>query len=204
MTQQQTKKASAQPAAKLASNVADKAAKNTYAAVESTRASAENVARIGGKAVKEFLATSADEAQKAHEKVFALGREGAENFAKSADAVSKFLHDAVGMSRDNIETAIECGNMTAALAKDLSSEAFEYANKSFSDRVELSKDVFACRTINDIFELQNRVVKNSIDNFFNQSVKLSSMMFEYTTEALEPINERVAQASEQLSKTLAA
>jgi phasin family protein len=154
--------------------------------------------------VKEFIATSADEAQKAQEKAFAIGREHAENFAKSADAVTKALYETIAMGRDNIETAIECGNMTAALAKDVSSEVFEYANKAFSDNVELSKDFFACRTINDMFELQNRLVKSSIDNFFNQSVKLSGMVFEYTTEALEPINERVAQATEQFSKSLAA
>lgn len=204
MTQPNKKASPVQPSAKLASNAANKAAKSTYAAVESTRSSAENVVKIGGKAVKEFMATSADEAQKAQEKVFEMGREGAENFAKSADAVTKALYEAISLSRDNIETAIECGNMTASLAKDVSSEVFEYANKAFSDNVELSKEAFACRTINDMFELQNRLVKNTIDNFFNQSVKLSGMVFEYTTEALEPINERVAQATEKFSKNLAA
>jgi len=204
MTQPSKKTSPAQPSARLASTMANKAAKSTYAAVESTRNSAENVVKIGGKAVKEFIATSADEAQKAQEKVFAIGREGAEKFSKSADAVTKTLYETIALSRDNVETAIECGNMTASLAKDVSSEVFEYANKAFSDNVELSKEAFACRTINDMFELQNRIVKSTIDNFFNQSVKLSGMLFEYTTEALEPINERVAQATEQFSKALAA
>lgn len=200
---QATKKAStAHPSAKLASNVASKAAKNTYAAVEHTRSSAENVVKIGSKAVQDFMSTSAGEAQKAQEKAFAMSREGAEQLAKSADAVTKALYETIALSRDNVETAIECGNMTAALAKDMSTEIFEYANKSFSDGVELSKEAFAVRTINDMFELQNRIVKNSIDSFFNESVKLSGMLFEYTQEALEPINERVAQASSQFSKAL--
>ncbi len=201
---QPSKKTTQGPTAKLAPNMANKAGKSTYAAVESGRASAENVVKIGGKAVQEFMATSADEAQKAQEKAFAMGREGAETLAKSADAVTKVMHESIGIGRDNIETCIECGNMTAALAKDLSSEIFEYTNKTLSDQMELSKDFFACRTINDFMELQNRFFKSSIDNFFNESVKLSGMVFEYSTEALEPINERVSQATEQLSKTLAA
>lgn len=204
MSQQPNKKPSAQPAARLAASVADKAAKQTFAAVESTKNSAENVVRIGSTAMKEFLASSAGEAKKAQEKMFSFGREGAENFAKSADAVTKMLAESVAMSRDNIETLIECGNMTASLAKDMSAELFESANKAFSDSVELSKDVFACRTINDVLELQNRVARSAIDSFFNQSVKFSGLFFEYSTEALEPINERVAQASEQFSKALAA
>ena len=201
---QQAKKPSAAPSAKLASSVANKTAKQTFAAVESTRNSAENVVKIGSNAVKEFLATGAGEAKKAQEKAFDLSRESAEQFAKSADAVTKLMYEAISASRDNIETAIECGNMTAALAKDVSAEVLESANKAFSDGLELSKEVLACRTINDAIELQNRVVRSAVDAFFNQSVKLSGMVFEYTTEALEPINERVAQASEQFSKALAA
>jgi len=204
MTQTNKKNPSAQPAAKLASAVANKAAKNTLAAVESTRNSAENVVKIGGKAVKDFMAPIAGEAQKAQEKVFAIGREGAEHLAKSADAVTKVLYETIAISRDNIETCIECGNMTAALTKDVSSEVFEATNKAFSDNLEMSKEFFGCRTFNDMFELQNRMMKSSIDNFFNQSIKLSGMVFEYSTEALEPINERVAQATDQLNKVLTA
>lgn len=198
------KKMSSQPSAKLASNVANKAAKNTFAAVETTRHSAENVVKIGGKAVQEFIASSAGEAQKAQEKAFAMGREGAEQLAKSADVVTKAMYEAVSISRDNLETCLECGNTTAALAKDLSSEMFEFANKAMTEQMEMSKEFFACRTINDMFELQNRLFKSAVDNFFNESVKLSGMVFEATTEAMEPLNERVAQATEQFSKALAA
>jgi len=204
MTQAQKKPSAPHASAKLASAVANKAAKSTYAAVEHTRNSAENVVKIGSKAVKEFMHTSADEAQKAQDKVFALSREGAEKLSKGADAVTKVLYESIAVSRDNVETAIECGNLSASLAKDVSTEAFEYANKAFSDTVEISKEAFACRTINDIFELQNRIFRSSIDNFFNESVKLSGMLFEYTQEALEPINERVAQVSDKISKAFSA
>jgi phasin family protein len=204
MTQPNKKPTLAQPTAKLASAVANKTAKSAFAAVESTRNSAENVVKIGTNAVKEFFSTSAEEAQKAHEKAFAMSRENAEHLTKSADTITKALYEAIAVSRDNIEACIECGNVTASLAKDISAEAIETANKAFSDNVELSKEVFACRTINDMMELQSKIVKGAIDQFFNQSVKLSGKIFEYSSEAMEPINERVAQASEQLSKVLAA
>ncbi|NBX04135.1 MAG: phasin family protein [Alphaproteobacteria bacterium] len=200
----QAKKSAAAPSAKLASNVANKTAKHTLAAVESSRAQAENVVKIGGNAVKEFLATGAGEAKKAQEKAFDMGREGAAQLAKSADAVTKLMYEAISASRDNVETAIECGNMAASMAKDVSAELSEAANKAFAEGLEVSKEAMSCRTINDAIELQNRVVRSIVDNFFNQSVKLSGMVFEYTTEALEPINERVAAASEQFSKALAA
>lgn len=199
---QQAKKTHPQPAVKLASNVANKAAKNTISAVESTRNSAENVARISTAAVKDLLANGASEAQKAQEKAFEMGRESAKHITKSADALTKSLYEAISISRDNVEAMVECGNLTASLAQDMTNEMMEFANRSFSDGMELSKDVFACRTINDVVDLQSRIIKSSLDSFFNQSTKLSSMLFEYSNEALDPINERVSQASEQFSKVL--
>lgn len=199
---QTTKKTSVQPAAKLASAVAGKAAKDAFSSFESTRHSAENVVKIGTAAVKDFMGPLAGEAQKAQEKVFAMGREGAEHLVKSTDTLTKILHESIAISRDNVEACIECGNMTAALAKDVSGEVMEAGNKAFSDNVELSKQFFGCRTLNDMLELQNKLLKTNIDSFFNQSVKLSGMLFEYTTEALEPINERIIEASEQFSKVL--
>lgn len=199
---QQAKKTTGQPAVKLASNIANKTAKNTISAVESTRNSAESVVKISSAAVKDLLSNGASEAQKAQEKAFEMGRESAKHITKSADAITKSLYEAIAISRDNVEAIVECGNLTASLAQDMSNEIVEYTNKSFSDGVELSKDIFACRTINDMVELQNRIVKTSLDGFFSQSSKLTSMMFEYSAEALEPINERVSQASEQLSRAL--
>ncbi len=182
--------------------MADKAAKQAYDAAQSTRHSAENVVRIGSSAMKEFLSSSTGEAQKAQEKMFSMGRDQAEQFAKSADAMSKMMVESVAMSRDNIETCIEYGNMTASFAKDMSAEMMESANKAYSDNVEISKAFFACRTINDMMDLQSKAARNMIDNFFNQSMKYSNMFFEFSSETLEPINERIAQTTEQLSKSM--
>lgn len=200
---QQAKKTSGQSSAKVASMSAGKAAKNTASAVESSRESVENVVKIGSSAMKDLLSNGASEAQKVQEKAFEIGRESAQKISKSADAVSKSLYDVVAISRDNVEAAVECGNLTASLAKDVGSEMAEFANKTFSDNVEISKSVFACRTINDMVDLQTQIVQNSFDSFFNQSSKLTNMFFEYGTEALEPINERISQTTEQVSKAIA-
>jgi len=169
---------------------------------DSARQSAEKVVRLGNDAVKGFLSTGADEAQKAQEKLFSISRDGAEKLAKSADASTKVMYEAIAASRDNIEAAIECGNITAALAKDLSSEIFENANQTFSTGIETTKELFACRTINDMMELNNRLFRQASESFFNQSAKISDRVFEYANQAVEPINERVTQASQQISKAL--
>lgn len=195
------KKSHAKPSAKLASN---KQAKQNFAVADATRQQAEKVVKLGSGAVQDFLSTSADEAQKTQEQLLSFSREGAQNMAKSADAVTKALYDTIAISRENIEACIECGNVAAALTKDLSSEVFENANRAFSESAELSKDFLACRTLSDMIELNNRLLQQATDQFFNQSARLSNLVFEYTTEALEPINERVNRVTKQISKSLAA
>jgi hypothetical protein len=211
MTQQTAKKphtAAAQSAAnKVASataNTVNKAGRTALSAVESTRNSAHKVAQFGSEAMQDFMKKSASEAQRAQEKVMEMSREGAEHIAKSADVMTKVMHEVVGLSRGNIDACIECGNVTTGLAKEVSQEVIDYCNQAFSDSVELSKEMLNCRTLNDVIELQNRVMKHTLDNFFNQSMKMSTLMFEYATEAMEPINERISEASEQISRAVAA
>jgi len=190
MTTQPAKKSNTQSSAKSS---ASKAAESA----------SENVVKIGSAAVKELLANGANEAQKVREKAMEISRESADKLAKSADVISKSACEVAGLSRGNMEAAVECGNLTASFAKDLSSEIFEYTNKAFSDNLEISKEIFSCRTITEMAELQNRIIKNSLHNFLNETGKIAGMLFEYSQEAFEPINERISEATEQLNKTIA-
>ena len=70
--------------------------------------------------------------------------------------------------------------------------------------MELSKEFFSCRTINDMMELQTRALKSAMDGAFARTSRLSSLVFEYSSEAMEPINERVSQATEQFNKAMSA
>jgi hypothetical protein len=199
MSHANKKHAPQQHAAKQPSSSA-KLASSAAKPAQSSAKSAENVVRFGSASMQDF----AGEAKRAQEQAFAFSRESAENFAKSTDAMSKFMYEMVAMSRDGVEACIECSNMAASMAKDISSETFENANKAFSDSVEASREFFACRTFSDMFELQSRMARTMIDSFFSQSSKISDKFFEFSSEALEPINERVASASEKFSKAMAA
>ncbi len=208
MTTTTKKPSSGSPAsAKTASNAtaaASRAAKTAFNAVESTRSSAENVVKIGSNAVKDLIASGSSEVQRAHEKMYEMSRESANNVARSADMMTKAMYEVINIYRDNVEACLECSSTMTGLAKSLGQEASDYINKSFSDQVELSKEAFSCRTFNDMIELQNKVMKQSMDNYFGECMKMYNMMFECATEALEPINQRVSDATEQVSRLIAA
>lgn len=187
-----------------ASRTANKAAAAAFSAAESTRNSAESMFKIGTDTVKEFFSSGSEEMQKAHEKFFAVGREGTENLSRTVDAFTRTLSDLVGLARENADAAVEVNHIAADIAKSINSELVSCANNNFSDNVEICKEAFACRDINDVFNLHGKWLSVNMDNFFSQSTRLAEMMFQLATEAAEPINERVAEATERFSKSLAA
>ena len=181
-----------------------KATNAAMSAMETSRNSAESFVKVGTDTLKEFFATGNEETQKAQDKFFAVGREGVENMSRAVDAMTRTLNDVVSLTRENADAAIEVNHITADIAKSINSELMSCANANFSDNVELAKEAFACRDINDAFELHNKWLSTNVENFFSQSTRLAEMFFQFATEAAEPINERVAEATERFSKSLAA
>jgi len=197
-------KLATQSAAKIASNTATKAAAAALSAVESTRNSAESMVKLGTDTLKEFFSSGTEEAQKAHEKAFAVARESSENISRAVDALTRTVNDMVALGRENADAAVEVSHIAADIAKSINSELVSCANSNFADNVEICKDAFACRNVSDAFELQSKWLSTNLDNFFAQTTRLSELCFQLATEAAEPINERVAEATERFSKSLAA
>lgn len=159
---------------------------------------------FGADSMKGVFAPLGGEAQKISEKAFGFGKDGAAQLSKSADAAARSLNDAVSISQDNMEACVECGNIAAELSKAVGEEVFEFSNDLFSKNVELSKQIFACRTINDMFELQSKAFKMNIDKVFGETAKISEMTFKMASKASAPLNERAAQVTKHIKKTLSA
>ena len=183
------------------SSAATRAGKDAFAAMH---AQGSHAVKRGTHAVHEFIATGADEAQKAQDKVLAIGREGAEKFARSADAAAKSMNEAIDISRGHIEACVECGNIAADMTRTISAEALNFANEMLTQNMEISKEAMACRTFSDLMELHSRAMQHNLDQIFSESNRFSELFFQYATEAAEPLKERVVEATERLSKVIAA
>jgi hypothetical protein len=137
-------------------------------------------------------------------KVFDASSDAAKQFSKTADTATRTLNEAAEISRENAEAIAACGNIAVNVSKQMGSELMGFANKSFADQVELSKQALACRTLNDMFDLQNRAVKTSLDAFFSESVKMSEMLFQCASDISEPLNDRILESTDRLTKASAA
>ena len=167
-------------------------------------AQSDEMLKMGTDAIRQMLnAPQTKQTQEQLQKqMMNMSQESMAQMAKSADAASHQMNEMFSLSKDNMDTAVACGSIAVNASKSMGSELFNYANKSFSQNVEMSKEIFGCRTINDMFDLQSKVVKANLDHFFNESVKMSEMLFKTANQVSEPLNERVSENTNRLTKAM--
>ena len=195
------KKVSAARSKATIAKPATRAAYNATVKSASTAVKPEAVVKYGAEAVRGLLSNGATEAKKAKEQLLNMSKESAAQLAKGADAATRSMNEILALGKENMDTCVECGNIAVDASKSISAELISYANKSFSQNVELSKELFGCRTLNDMFDLQSKMLKANLDGFFSQSVKVSEMAFRCASEVSEPLNERVTETTERLTKS---
>ena len=212
-----TKKAAAKPTIKKAAAPAKKTT-NTAAKKAATTPKTKSKATIKPTAAKKpssttqqskdkTMATAAKKTTKAYnttaqaqDHILQFSREGAEQIAKTTDVASKAFNDAVAQSKETVQACVESGKIAGDMTRSMISESFRFANESFSDNVEISKEMFNCRTVNDMLDIQNKLMRSNMDHFFNQSVRMSEMMFQFMSDASEPLNESAARATNRMAK----
>lgn len=191
----------AAPAAKATAKAAAPKATRTTA---SDAMQSDAVMKMGADAIRQMMEQVGNPQMQEdmQKQMFNMSQESVAQMAKSADSASRSLNEMFALSKDNADAAVTCSSIAVNASKSMGAEMFNYANKSFSQNVEMSKELFGCRTINDMFDLQSKVVKANLDHFFNESVKMSEMLFNSANEISEPINECVSENATRLSKAM--
>lgn len=138
------------------------------------------------------------------EKAIEMGRENMETLMRGTDAFNRVAGELADVCSDNITAYIESGTKVSRIFQNLGNEIMEAGNRTLSDCAEFSREALACRTVKDVVNLQNKMTQQILDNYFEETSKLSEMLFESCNEALEPLNEQTAVASEHIRKAMAA
>ena len=138
------------------------------------------------------------------EKFSKFAQESNEQLNKASQGASRAGAEAMEASRESIAAISEALNVVATVSKELAADMVSYLNKQFAQNVELAKLAQSCRTLNDMFDLSNRITKANLDAFFSQSVKVSETIFECATNVSEPLNECAAKSSARLTKAMTA
>lgn len=162
----------------------------------------DDVMAVSAEAMQKFMRQAGIKSPMSQNEFNAMGKKSAEQMAKSADAATRSVNDMVDISKKNADAAVKCGDIAVSASKNIGAEMFSFANRSFSQNVELSKELFSCRTLNDMFDLHSKMLKSNMDDFFSESVKMSEMVFQCASDVSEPINQCVSETTERMSKKL--
>lgn len=173
-------------------------------ATKQMQEAAEQMMKYSSDLVQQFISPFTGDASSAAKKAASFQNTAKDAVSRGADSAQRSINEVVELSRENAEALVEASNVAVGVTKQVSAEVANYVNKAFTNNVELSKQVFTCRTLNDMFDLNNKFMKSNLDAFFNESVKVSEMLFQCATDISEPLNERVTETTQRLAKTFAA
>lgn len=127
-------------------------------------------------------------------------RETTEQFGKFTESFGQDFSGVFEQSREGIEAIVESGNIAADMSRAIAGEVIRFANETFSDNIEISKEIFDCKTVSDVVEMQGKLIRSNMDHFFNQTDRLSEMFFQFAADAAEPFNQRFSTATPAKSK----
>lgn len=191
-------------AAKHTAAVANEVVNNQFSALESKAVTPDHMVHAGTEAVKDFLSAGTQEAQITQEKVLSFSKENIEKWTQSTDKTVRSFAEVFAVNKEQFDALMESSKIAGDLGRDLHEQFLAEVNTLFSENVELSKDLLACRTLNDLVEVQNRAFQSNLSHFFEQSARLTDAWFKLATDAAEPINTQATQATARLNKSLAA
>ncbi len=130
-----------------------------------------------------------------------FGAPQSSNFGKNMDSASRSISEAMSMSTESMQMLAESSTSFAEMARKISEELTQLANDTFTGQVELSKEMLQCRNVNDLIELQSKAAQQTMEKLYEESVRLSDMVFKTASEISEPIQQRATKAAERLTKS---
>lgn len=116
----------------------------------------------------------------------------------------KAYDEMTALGRGCIDAAVVAGTIAAKGMEDLGKAWLAFARTSADQSVETAKAVATAKTVQEVVDLQRDYAKSTIDGFVAESSKLSEMSMKVANEAFAPLNAKVNEAVEILSRPLAA
>ena len=127
-------------------------------------------------------------------------REGVENFKRTADEINHKAAAGIGMCSENIGALLSSGTSASRCCMNISNEIIANCNNLATELSEISQEALACRTINDVMELQTRSMEQLSSSYFDMVNKISRTAFDAWAEVLAPVIKQTDTYSKQMHK----
>ena len=138
------------------------------------------------------------------EAVMAAGKETIENAVKAGTEAFKGYEDVVSYGKANVDAVMKSNAIFLKGVQDINKVLFGLAQESIEDSVAVSKKMLACKTVQDVVEIQTAVASSNYAKALKDSGKITDMSVKLAEEAGQPIAKRVNETVEKITKPIAA
>ena len=99
--------------------------------------------------------------------------------------------DIIAFNQNNFDAFVASSTAMAKGFEELTKEYVAYANESFEDAIEAGKQIVAAKTMNEAFDLQTKIAKETWEKAIAESQKITEISTGIFKTASTPISERV-------------
>lgn len=131
------------------------------------------------------------------EKLTADAQVRAKEAADRAVALSK---TAVEFNRENIETLIETGKITAKGAQEIGKANLKYTRENMTEASRALQGLFSVATPKDMFAKQADYMRSGLDRVMDQTSNNADAVVKLAGKAYQPIADRVSEVRKELKK----
>ena len=138
--------------------------------------------------------TSMTNGKAAMEQITAKSKEAVESSMKSLDEMTE-------MARGNVEALLASARTAQAGIEAMVAHVSEVSKKSFEEASAIAKSMTSAKTPNEMMQIQSEFAKAQYDSAVTEFSKMTEMMVKLSGEAMEPMQNRIALATDKM-KTL--
>ncbi|MBV8973383.1 MAG: TIGR01841 family phasin [Sphingomonadaceae bacterium] len=165
------------------------------ATMTETYTTAADAMKNGAEAMKASIHTTTENAMNqgkaAFDQVASKSREAIEHGMKQVDEFA-------GMARGNVEAMLASSRAAAQGIEAIAREIAEFNRKAFDETTAAARAMTTVKTPNELLQLQNDFAKTQFDAAVAEMSKLSETMVKLMGEVFEPMQARVAVATDKM------
>lgn len=154
---------------------------------------------------QETVKSTVSQLSKTAEDAMANGKAAMEQITvKSKEAVEqsmKSLDEMTDMARGNVEALLASARAASAGIEAIASHVADLSRTRFDEASTAMKAMTAAKTPNELMQLQSDFAKGQFDAAVGEFSKMTEMMVKLAGEVMEPMQNRIAIATDKLKTT---
>jgi phasin family protein len=129
--------------------------------------------------------------KEAMEKITAQAKDAAESSMKS-------IEEMTDLARGNVEAMLASARVAAAGFETLAAHISDVSRKSFESTTTAARALTSAKSPNEMFQLQSDFAKTQFDVAVSEFSKMTEMMVKLSGEVMEPVQNRLAVATDKM------